>query len=92
MSNTYHSNKQIKWNSITGHAYHDSGKQAFNSVTGHAYHDNGKPAFNSVTKKFYDKVGHLVSNASFSFSLGKGIAMLIIPNIKITVYGRKVNK
>lgn len=69
--------------------YHENGKIKW-SDSGTAYHDNGKIAYSS-SGTFYDSNGKIVKKSSFSISLGKGITLNIIPNIKITVYGRKIN-
>ncbi len=91
MGSTYHANKKIKWNAVSGSAYHDNGKVAYNSVSKSAYHDNGKVAYNSITKKFYDEKGSVIEKSTFSISLGKGIRMQILPNpVKIVVYDRKI--
>ena len=75
MANLYHNNKKIKWN----------------AVTGYAYHDNGKIAYNAITRQFFDSKGQIVSKSSFSMSCGTGISITIIPAIKISAYGRKIN-
>lgn len=41
MSNTYHTNKKIKW-SDTGNAFHDNGKQAYYASSQKFYDSNGK--------------------------------------------------
>lgn len=99
MGTTYHSNKKTKWIDSTNTAYHDNGKTAYIGSTGTAYHDNGKTAYIkstgtayiASTNTFYDSDGKRVDKASFSISLGKGITLNIIPNIKVTVYGRKIS-
>jgi hypothetical protein len=92
MANLYHSNGKIKWNDLTGKAYHNNGKTAYNKLTGTAYHDNGKTAYNKLTNSFYDNNGRKVDNLSMSISLGKGIVMTLVPNFKISVYGRKITE
>ena len=63
--------------------------QALNSF-GTAYHENGRIAYNPTTRTFFDSYGKIVVQESYMISLGKGIDLQIIPDLKITVYGRKV--
>lgn len=70
---------------------HPNGVQAYNSLTGSAFHSNGVQAYNSLTGNSYTSKGILKKTKTFSFSLGEGIELQIFP-IKISVYGRKVNK
>ncbi|MNK96495.1 hypothetical protein D3C87_1167780 [compost metagenome] len=100
MSTTYHSNGRVKWSMGSayhangrvaysmGSAYHDNGQLAYSLGT--AYHSNGTIAYTSLGKTFYDKDGKITNNKSFSIGLGNGILMQIIPNVKITVYGKKI--
>lgn len=95
---TYHKNTMIKWSDSnmayngmiaysSGTAYHANGLIAYSF--GIAYHDNGLIAFSSGV--FYNSNGRIVDNKSFSIGLGRGIDLEIIPSIKITVYGRRIN-
>lgn len=76
MANLHHSNGTIKWNELTGNAFHNNGVQAFNKLTG----------------MFYDSIGVIEKKENLSFRIGTGISMQILPNLKITVYDRKVDK
>ncbi|HYG40887.1 MAG TPA: YadA-like family protein [Cytophagales bacterium] len=85
LGTAYHDNGRTALS--LGTAYHSNGRTAFSLGT--AYHSNGRTAFSLGT--FYDENGRVVDNKSFSIGLGRGIQMQIIPTIKITVYGRKIN-
>lgn len=87
LGTAYHDNGQLA--SSLGGVYHKNGRMALSMGT--AYHENGRMAFNPLGKTFYDKNGIISNQKTLSISLGKGIVMQIIPNIKISVYGRVIN-
>lgn len=74
-----------------GNLYHKNGRVKWNDSTGFAYHENGRMAYSNSTNTFYDNNGRIVNNASLSVNIGKGIVLSLIPNVKITVYGRKID-
>lgn len=58
-----------------------------------SYHSNGTTKWNDLGKS-YDARGVLIKKDSFdfSFSIGTGISLHLIPNFKLAVYDRKITQ
>jgi hypothetical protein len=89
--NAFHNNGVLAYSKLTGNAFHNNGILAYSKLTGNAFHNNGVLAYSKLTGKYFDNRGIQKQSESFSYSLGPGIVIQILPNCKVIVYERKIN-
>jgi hypothetical protein len=90
--NTYHANGRSAYQVQSGRSFHDNGQPAADPYSGNAFHHNGRMAYEAAANTYFNPDGVQVPQFPLKLRIGVGIELQVLPEYRVTVYGRKINR